>query len=241
MKKILFIAISLLFITELKAQDMILLRSGEEINCKIEIINNEAIIYQIKGTKGQVTKQDIYMIKYEKRGDEFFKPNGDLLYKQSSSVRQSRNEMALYLCRGAEIMCTDVNITEESVFYKPADKKGVKLTKRSKDSWLCLPKEDVFLIKYPDGIREIITNINDETIPNVSIGQQTRIKHPFIPINSDPRFPCPAEIIGSNGKTLDVIIYDLEREYVHYRQKEWQDGPVFRMKRSNIKELNVKK
>ncbi len=72
------------------------------------------------------------------------------------------------------------------------------------------------------------------------IDARPKVKHPFIPINKDENLPCPAEFELNDGKSISVIIYDMEREYVHYRKKEWQNGPIFRMQKSKIKDITIK-
>lgn len=238
-KSILLLTIFCLTYINARAQDVILKRNGEELNCKIEIINNGDISYQTRSGNGQVNTKDIYMIKYEKRGVTFFNPDGSILSSTSTpAFRQAKKEIVIYLCSGAEIFCSEVNVTQDNVYYKAVNKK--KPLTKSKD-WFIQPKENVFLIKYADGIREIITSLESPAEDTeVSVPEpQVVIKHPFIPVNKDPKLPCPSELTLSSGQTMSVITYDLDREYIYYRQKEWQDGPIFRIKRNKLSKITL--
>lgn len=227
------------------AQDMMLLRNGDEIQCKIDMISNGIVSYQENGTRSQIPTAQLYMIKYEKRGNAFFNSEGESNYNtESTSVKLSKKDIAIYLCDGGEVIATEVKLLDEKVDYKASKRKtgnaiaGFLPIKKSID-WDSLPKEKVFLIRYFDGSREVINDLQ-KIEEQARIDALPKVKHPFIPINKDENFPCPAELELNEEKRISVIIYDMEREYVHYRKKEWQDGPIFRMQRTKIKDITIK-
>lgn len=245
MKKKILLTIGLAVSFLANAQDMILLRNGDEIQCKVEMISNGMVSYQENGTRSQMPTTQLYMIKFEKRGNSFFNSEGESSYNsESSSAKLSKKDIAIYLCDGGEVIVSEVKVSNETIDYKTSNKKarnaitGFFPIKKSGD-WSSLPKEKVFLIRYFDGSREVINDLQ-------KLEEQTRldalpkVKHPFVPINKDDKYPCPAEIVLNDGNNISVIIYDMEREYVHYRKKEWQDGPIFRMQRLKIKDIKIK-
>lgn len=245
MKKNILIIAGLFMSFWANAQDMMLLRNGDEIQCKVDMISNGTVSYQENGTKSQMPTTQLYMIKYEKRGNAFFNSDGESSYNsESSSAKLSKKDIAIYLCDGGEVIASEVKLSKETVDYKTSNKKtwnaitGFLPVKKSGD-WSSLPKEKVFLIRYFDGSREVINDLQ-KLEEQARLDALPKVKHPFIPINKDEKFPCPAELELNDGKTHSVIIYDMEREYVHYRKKEWQDGPIFRMQRSKIKEISIK-
>ena len=77
MKKNILIIAGLFMSFWANAQDMMLLRNGDEIQCKVDMISNGTVSYQENGTKSQMPTTQLYMIKYEKRGNAFF--NSDCL------------------------------------------------------------------------------------------------------------------------------------------------------------------
>jgi len=227
------------------AQDMMLLRNGDEIQCKVDMISNGFVSYQENGTRSQLPTTQLYMIKYEKRGNAFFNSEGESNYSsESTSTKLSKKDIAIYLCDGAEVIASELKVSNDNIDYRSSNKNiwnaitGFLPNKKSGE-WNSLPKEKVFLIRYFDGSREVINDLQ-KMEEQARIAALPKVKHPFVPINKDEKFPCPAELELNAGKSLSVIIYDMEREYVHYRKKEWQDGPIFRMQRSKIKDIILK-
>ena len=228
------------------AQDMIILRDGSEIQCKIELIGNGTVSYINDGESDELLTSHIYMIKYKLRGNVFYSSNGEVIYNANGNNKKesklSNTSIAIYLREGAEIIASEINILENEIKYA-AEKKGsgVSLSglfgKKKPENWNTIKKDKVFLIRYGDGSKELVNSLDD----NIKEPVVKKVKHPFIPINKDPLYPCPADIILNDGNQISVIIYDKEREYVHYRTNEWQDGPIFRMKLSKIKSILTKR
>lgn len=217
------------------AQDMIILRDGSEIQCKVELISNGIVSYINDGESDELLTSQIYMIKYKARGNVFYSSNGEVIYNANGNNKKesklSNTSIAIYLREGAEIIAPEINILENEIKYVVDNGFFRKNTLET------VKKDKVFLIRYGDGSKELVNSLDD----NIKEPVVKKVKHPFIPINKDPLYPCPADIILNDGNQISVIIYDKEREYVHYRTKEWQDGPIFRMKLSKIKSIITKK
>lgn len=125
MKKSVLLILGLLFTSVLCAQDMILLRNGEEIQCKVEMISNGTVSYLSGGSRGQLPTTQLYLIKYEKRGNAFFNSDGESNYNtESSSSKLSKKDIAIYLCDGFEVVASEISITNESVNYRSSNKKA---------------------------------------------------------------------------------------------------------------------
>lgn len=217
------------------AQDMIILRDGSEIQCKVELISNGTVSYINDGESDELLTSQIYMIKYKLRGNVFYSSNGEVIYNANGNNKKesklSNTSIAIYLREGAEIIASEINIMGNEIKYVVDNGFFRKNTLET------VKKDKVFLIRYGDGSKELVNSLDDDTKEPVI----KEVKHPFIPINKDPLYPCPADIILNDGNQISVIIYDKEREYVHYRTNEWQDGPIFRMKLSKIKSIITKK
>lgn len=245
MKRNILLIFGLIASTFLYAQDMMLLRNGEEIRCKVEMISSGIVSYQSNGARAQLPTSQLYMIKYEKRGNCFFNSEGESNYNTESSLSKlSKKDIAIYLCDGFEVIASEISVTSDSVSYRPAKanvRRGFSSLIQGKKGgeWITEPKGKIFLIRYFDGTREVINDLK-RIEEQARIDALPKVKHPFIPINKDDNYPCPAEIEMKNGTKLSVIIYDLDREFVHYRKKEWQDGPIYRMQRSKIQGIVTK-
>ena len=214
----------------IKAQDLIILRNGDDIQCKVEKNDNGVISYQIDGQTMTLPVTQIYLIKYENRGNAFFNEAGETTYSTRVTTKPSKKEIQIYLCDGNEIRAAELEISAESVRYlEPKN----KLSKKSSDEWTSIPKEDVFLVRYPDGTKDIITNLQ-KTEEETQIESLPNCKRPFITINKGAGYPVIAELTLNDNKEMNVIIYDSDRTYIYYRTTEWQDGPIFRMNLNNI-------
>jgi hypothetical protein len=242
MKKTILVIVGLIMSFLANAQDMILLRNGDEIQCKVDMISNGIVSYQENGTRSQMPTTQLYMIKYEKRGKAFFNSEGESNYNsESTSAKLSKKDIAIYLCDGGEIIASEVKFLDDNIDYKASNKKkwNAIIPIKKSGEWNSLAKEKVFLIRYFDGSREVINDLQ-KIEEQARMNALPKVKHPFVPINKDENYPCPAEIKLNDGNSISVIIYDMEREYVHYRKKEWQDGPIFRMQRMKIKDIIIK-
>lgn len=242
MKKTILVIVGLIMSFLANAQDMILLRNGDEIQCKVDMISNGIVSYQENGTRSQMPTTQLYMIKYEKRGKAFFNSEGESNYNsESTSAKLSKKDIAIYLCDGGEIIASEVKFSDDNIDYKASNKKkwNAIIPIKKSGEWNSLAKEKVFLIRYFDGSREVINDLQ-KIEEQARMNALPKVKHPFVPINKDENYPCPAEIKLNDGNSISVIIYDMEREYVHYRKKEWQDGPIFRMQRMKIKDIIIK-
>lgn len=235
MNKITLLLFMLIWSSIAYAQDMILLRNGSEIKCKMDMIGNGIIFYKENGNNLQLPTTQVYMIKYAKRGNTFFNTDGEANYNtEQSFAKLGKKDIAIYLCEGGEIIASEVSITNEDINYRAQSNKPTAfLSSKKSNDWITIAKDNVFLIRYFDGTREVINDLQKlEALP--------KVKFPFVPVSKDPSLPRPADIILYRGITLSVIIYDLGDENIYYRKKEWQDGPIFRINRNKINKLTYK-
>lgn len=232
MKRFIVLFSSFLSLASVFAQDMILLRDGQELDGKVEMITNGIISYKGNAGNAQVETSKVYLIKYEQRGNAFYNSEGEVQYNSDNTyTKLGKKDIAIYLCEGSEIIASEVNLSNENVNYKAGSQKGALsglFGKKTSKDWISIPKEKVFLIRYYDGSREVINDLS-KIEEQARLDALPKVKHPFIPINKDPNYPCPAVLNLVDNTQLQVIIYDLDREYIHYRKKDWQDGPIFRI------------
>lgn len=217
------------------AQDFVIMRNGKSFSCKVKGINEGYVYFQRGEDKKKAKTNRVYMIKYETRGNAFFNSNGEVSYNSdASSVKQSKSDIAIYLCEGVEIITPEIKMTGNNIEYKEP-KNGLKKVLgvfSKKGDWASISRDKVFIIRYGDGTKDIITPLTDQTATVADV------KRPFIPTSDNESLPCPAEVKLKDGKVMTVVLYDMDTDYIHYRRKEWQDGPIFRMEQSKIADVS---
>lgn len=238
-RALLILVASLISVGSLTAKDLVILRSGEEMNGDVEMISNGVIsILTEKGKKSIPTNQ-VYMIKYERRGNAFFTVEGEMKYdtgNQRSKITE--NDIGVYLNNGQEIIISALKMEGDKIQLKPVSKTLISnvtnLFSKNK-GWVEIPRNEIFLIRYGDGSKDIITpllnaepsEINND-LPSLSS------YHRFVEINQNMGYPYPGKIILKDGEELPVILYDDVDDFIYFRKKSWQDGPIFRINKRKI-------
>lgn len=142
--------------------DHIILRNGQEYDVKLLQITDEKVVYSNAGDKTgrqhEVASKDVYMVYVEKQGNIYFTPEGKRVTGESKRVDPKKNDV-IYLVTGAEIAADAVSVTTESVRYSVKVKNsGVSgLVGKGSVSEKTLRKGEVFMIRYRNGMRDIIT------------------------------------------------------------------------------------
>ena len=159
-------AISILFVylslySSLFAQDHIIFRDGREQDCKVIQVNSDKTLCKENDKKKAeeiiLDNSDIYMIRYEKRGNVFFTEEGERFSGKTIEKPDSKATM-VYLKEGKEIEAFDFEMTSDSIKYKDEKGRINIFTKREKEvETKEIPKSDIFMLKYPDGTKDILT------------------------------------------------------------------------------------
>lgn len=138
----------------LAQKDMIIRRDGFQFKCCIVQVGTNETMYREDSSKKKamllINNKDIYMIKYDKRGNVFFTPSGEH-YSGKTNKKISKDATLIYLCEGQEIVAYDLEVLPNQIIYK--EKKGKKIPTKT------IPRDKVFLVKYPDGTRDILNSI----------------------------------------------------------------------------------
>ena len=130
-------------------------------------------------------------------------------------------DIVIYLKAGEEIIAYDLQMDTKNISFKK--KKGKKAEKFS------FPKEKVFLIKYPDGTRDIISEFQNKRSP-ISKGSNTTSSS-NIPVKQ-----TKALIKTTTGATIEAIIVKEEGGIYSYL-KNGEVGPLYQISKDNIKSL----
>lgn len=246
MKKLILIFIFFIYYSfPANAEDILLLRSGEEIFGDIQMISNGNISISTDNGDLSIPTNKAYMIKYHKKGSAFFTPEGDMRFDtEQRNSEISEKDIAIYLCEGAEIIASSIKIDGENIEYKPSNKNllsGItKLFSKKDKEWAQITKNEIFLIKYGDGMKNIINPFSEVDKDEKNI-QRPSVNHIFVQINAEENYPYPAKIILKDKREIPTIVYDKIDGYTYYRKKTWQDGPIYRINNNLIEQISTLK
>lgn len=237
------------------AQDFIIFRDGTERSGKIIQVDNDRTLYKAMlykktmGRKIEVTRQvdnkRIYMLKYKTRGNVFFNLNGERIFNSTAGVvKPARNAILIYLREGREIQAYNVNMNDVGLVFQESNKKKAPL--RS------VNKQDVFMIKYPDGTKDILTDFGIEPeLPldqesEVPVGNATTLFPPLDGVDQKPsksseqvrKYPCKAIITTKNNSKIKAMIYAEEEESISYKREYNLNGPFYTILKKNVKSID---
>ena len=224
----------LTFSTHLFAQnDLIILRDGSERKGKVVMVTNENTTL-IEGSKKSSTQESIlntsiYLIKYEKRGNVFFTTDGKRISGDGDG-KIPAGASVIYLLEGNEIVAYNVSMEEGRVLFYESKKKG--------SPQLNTPSDKVFLIKYPDGTKDMMNDF--ETLKRKEAeaeAERKRLEEEALEEALRNQFPKDAAIRTIKNMNINVIVLSDNDEEVTYKKKGMKNSPVFHMKKTNIKDL----
>lgn len=182
MNNIIFIFIlSLLFPLNSFAQDHIIFRDGREKDYKVIQVNSDKTLCKESDKKKAeeiiLDNTDIYMIRYEKRGNVFFTEDGERFSGKTIEKPDGKATM-VYLKEGKEIEAFDFEMTSDSIKYKDEKGRINIFTKREKEvETKEIPKSDIFMLKYPDGTKDILTPFVSKKKENEQNHSETKSKN----------------------------------------------------------------
>ncbi len=137
--------------------DIIMLRDGSSVEAKIQQISGKSVKFknETSGVKlDELPVTDIYMIKYAKRGNVFFTKEGN---RKTGEVNEADSRATLiYTTDYREIPAYDLEFDVDKIIYRSqkADKKNPQPARH------VLGLFQVFMIIYPDGTSEIVTELD---------------------------------------------------------------------------------
>ena len=153
MKKLMLFSFLFIGILNLKAQDTILLRNGEEIKAKISAYSDDEVMYKLfdnpTGATLILNKKAIFLIKKADGSKEFLKVANKP--PEPKQVEQPIGFDLLILRSGEEIKATIIANTDDEVMYK--------LFNDPSSTNIIIDKQEIFMIKKKDGTEEIIKKI----------------------------------------------------------------------------------
>ena len=210
-------------------RDLIILRDGSERRVKIVMVKNDNTLFATdkkSSIQESIPNKDIYMIKYDKRGNVFFTENGER-FSGTDDAKIPSNATAIYLLRGEEIIGYNVEMDADKVSFTKTKKEG-------KDA-STINKSDIFLIVYPDETRELL---NDFAIirrmREEALAEKKRQEEEARLAELRSRYPKDATIKTVKNVTINVSILSETEEYVTYKKLGQKNSTVYYKHRTNI-------
>ena len=213
-------------------RDLIILRDGSERKVKIIMVKNDNTVFAAdkkSSIEQSISNKDIYMIKYDKRGNVFFTEDGERI-TGTGEAKIPSNATAIYLLKGEEIIGYNVEMDADKVSFTKSKKEGKDVS--------TINKSKIFLIVYPDETKEVLNDF--ETIKRMreeALAEKKRQEEETRLAELRSRYPKDATIKTVKNLTINVSLLSETDEFVTYKKIDLKNSPVYQMNRTNIKEL----
>jgi hypothetical protein len=246
MKKI-YAIISLLEISlGLYAQDAIIYRDGRVKEVKIIQTNNDKTLFKEAGNKHAaeeyVDNKQVFMLKFKTRGNVVFNANGERILTTSERIQIPKDAIVVYYKDGREVPAYNLTMDANVVSFKP--------NKKAKYRPIYSAKSEVFMIRYPDGTRDILTNLAvEEQRQREREAEEARlkaqreavvadsIKQVTVEAAASATNPKKATIITKKGMRMKVWVCSETDSMVSYKKTNSSKAAIFNMSKAKIKSI----
>ena len=243
-----FISIFLLGLTSttIKAQDAIIYRDGRVKEVKIIQTNNDKTLFKEAGNKHAaeeyVDNKQVFMLKFKTRGNVVFNANGERILTTSERIQIPKDAIVVYYKDGREVPAYNLTMDANVVSFKP--------DKKAKNSPIYSAKSEVFMIRYPDGTRDILTNLAvEEQHQREREAEEARlkaqreavvadsIKQATVEAAASEANPKKATIITTKGMRMKVWVCSETDSMVSYKKTNSSKAAIFNMSKAKIKSI----
>lgn len=228
------------------AQDAIIYRDGRVKSVKIIQTNNDKILFKESGNKNAseeyVENTKVFMLKFKTRGNVVFNANGERILATSEPTQIPKDAIVVYYKDGREVPAYNLTMDANTVSFK-ASKKG-------KDRPIFSPKAEVFMIRYPDGTRDILTDLmaeeqrererkaEEERLRTQREAEEAdSIKAAVIEEAASATNPKKATIVTKKGVRMKVWVCSDTSTMVSYKKVNSAKAAIFNMSKSKIKNI----
>lgn len=243
-----FMSIFLLGLTSttIIAQDAIIFRDGRVKSVKIIQTNNDKTLFREsdnkKAPEEYVENTKVFMLKFRTRGNVVFNSNGERILATSEPTQIPKDAVVVYYKDGREVPAYNLTMDANVVSFKT--------NKKTKDRPVFSPKSEVFMIRYPDGTRDILTNLAvEEQQQREREAEEERIKAQREAEKADSikaaateeaastTNPKKATIVTKKGVRMKVWVCSDTPTMVSYKKVNSAKAPVFNMSKAKIKNI----
>lgn len=246
MKKI-YAIISLLGISlGLYAQDAIIYRDGRVKEVKIIQTNNDKTLFKEAGNKHAaeeyVDNKQVFMLKFKTRGNVVFNANGERVLATSERIQIPKDAIVVYYKDGREVPAYNLTMDANVVSFKQS--------KKAKNKQIYSAKSEVFMIRYPDGTRDILTNLaveeqrqREREAEEAKLKAQREtvvadsIKQATVEAAASATNPKKATIITKKGMRMKVWVCSETDSMVSYKKTNSSKAAIFNMSKAKIKSI----
>lgn len=228
------------------AQDAIIFRDGRVKSVKIIQTNNDKTLFREsdnkKAPEEYVDNTKVFMLKFKTRGNVVFDSNGERILATSEPTQISKDAVIVYYKDGREVPAYYLTMDANVVSFKT--------DKKTKDRPVYSPKSDVFMIRYPDGTRDILTNLAvEEQRQREREAEEERLKEQCEAEMSDSIKAAATEeaasatnpkrgtIVTKKGVRMKVWVCNDTATMVSYKKVNSAKAPVFKMSKAKIKNI----
>lgn len=229
-----------------KGQDAIIYRDGRVKSVKIIQTNNDKTLFREsdnkKAPEEYVENTKVFMLKFKTRGNVVFNSNGERILATSEPTQIPKDAVVVYYKDGREVPAYNLTMDANVVSFKT--------DKKTKDRPVFSPKSDVFMIRYPDGTRDILTNLAvEEQRQRERETEEERLKEQGEAEAADSikaaateeaasaTNPKKATIVTKKGVRMKVWVCSDTPTMVSYKKVNSAKAPVFNMSKAKIKNI----
>ena len=228
------------------AQDAIIFRDGRVKSVKIIQTNNDKTLFKEsdskKATEEYVENSKVFMLKFKTRGNVVFNSRGERILTTSEHTQIPKDAIVVYYKDGREVPAYNLTMDANVVSFKTS--------KKGKDSPIVSPKAEVFMIRYPDGTRDILTNLaveeqqqreREEEEARLKAQKEAEtadsIKAAAVEAAASATNPKKATIVTKKGLRMKVWVCSDTATMVSYKKANTAKAPVFNMSKTKIKNV----
>ena len=232
--------------TTINAQDAIIFRDGRVKSVKIIQTNNDKTLFREsdnkKAPEEHVENTKVFMLKFKTRGNVVFNSNGERILATSEPTQIPKDAVVVYYKDGREVPAYNLTMDANVVSFKT--------NKKTKDRPVFSPKSEVFMIRYPDGTRDILTNLAvEEQQQREREAEEERIKAQREAEKADSikaaateeaastTNPKKATIVTKKGVRMKVWVCSDTPTMVSYKKVNSAKAPIFNMSKAKIKNI----
>lgn len=228
------------------AQDAIIYRDGRVKEVKIIQTNNDKTLFKEAGNKHAaeeyVDNKQVFMLKFKTRGNVVFNANGERILATSERIQIPKDAIVVYYKDGREVPAYNLTMDANVVSFKP--------NKKAKYRPIYSAKSEVFMIRYPDGTRDILTNLAvEEQRQREREAEEARlkaqreavvadsIKQATVEAAASETNPKKATIITKKGMRMKVWVCSETNSMVSYKKTNSSKAAIFNMSKAKIKSI----
>lgn len=228
------------------AQDAIIYRDGRVKSVKIIQTNNDKTLFKEsdnkKATEEYVENTKVFMLKFKTRGNVVFNSHGERILTTSEHTQIPKDAIVVYYKDGREVPAYNLTMDAKVVSFRTS--------KKGKGSPIFSSKSEVFMIRYPDGTRDILTNLaveeqqqrkREEEEARLKAQKEAEtadsIKAATVEAAASATNPKKATIVTKKGLRMKVWICSDTATMVSYKKANTAKAPVFNMSKAKIKNV----